>query len=63
MSVYVSTFNPLRMEEQEILALATGREHLLDRILIEMERCLKPQSNHHFLLHGPRGIGKSFFTK
>jgi len=63
MSVYISTFNPLRMEEQEFLALATGREHLLKKVLIEMERCLKPQSNHHFLLHGPRGIGKSFFTK
>ncbi len=63
MSVYVSTFNPLRMEMQEILALATGREHLLNRVLVEMERCLKPQSNHHFLLHGPRGIGKSYFTK
>lgn len=63
MSAYISTFNPLRMEEQEILALATGREHPLEQILSEMERCLKPQTNHHFLLHGPRGIGKSFFTK
>lgn len=63
MSVYISTFNPLRMEEREILALATGREHLKDKLLLEMERCLKPQSNNHFLMHGPRGIGKSFFTK
>ena len=63
MSVYISTFNPLRMEELEILALATGREHLLKQLLREMEVCLKPQSNNHFLMHGPRGIGKSFFTK
>jgi len=51
------------MEEHEIVALTTGREYLLKQLLNEMEVCLKPQSNNHFLLHGPRGIGKSFFTK
>jgi len=63
MSGYISTFNPLRMEEQEILALATGIEHRAKQILGEMERCLKPITNHHFLLYAPRGFGKSFFTK
>lgn len=61
--VHVKKYNPLEMSNDDILALATGREKLLDIMLTEMKVCLKPRSNQHFVLHGPRGIGKSFFTK
>ena len=62
-TVLVKKYNPLEMSSEDVLALATGREKLLDIILSEMKVCLKKGSNQHFVLHGPRGIGKSFFTK
>lgn len=63
MSSYIKKFNPLEMEEEEVLALATGRERLLDIMLKEMQQCLAPKSSQHYMLYGPRGIGKSFFTR
>lgn len=62
-TVLVKKYNPLEMSEEDVLALATGREKLLDIMLSEMKVCLKKGSNQHFVLHGPRGIGKSFFTR
>lgn len=62
-AVLVKKYNPLEMSEEDVLALATGREKLLDIMLSEMKVCLKKGSNQHFVLHGPRGIGKSFFTR
>jgi tetratricopeptide (TPR) repeat protein len=63
MSSYIKKFNPLEMEEEEVLALATGRERLLETMLQEMQQCKKNNSNQHYVLYGPRGIGKSFFTR
>ena len=63
MSTFIKKFNPLEMSEDEILGLATGREKLLEIMLQEMKVCLKKGSNQHFILYGPRGIGKSFFTR
>jgi tetratricopeptide (TPR) repeat protein len=63
MSSYIKKFNPLEMEEEEVLALATGREKLLEIMLKEMQQCLHPKSSQHYMLYGPRGIGKSFFTR
>jgi tetratricopeptide (TPR) repeat protein len=63
MSSYIKKFNPLEMEEEEVLALATGRERLLEIMLKEMQQCLHPKSSQHYMLYGPRGIGKSFFTR
>jgi superkiller protein 3 len=63
MSALVKKFNPLEMSEDLILAIATGREKILDQMLHEMKVCLKKGSNQHFMLYGPRGIGKSFFTR
>jgi Flp pilus assembly protein TadD len=63
MTDQVKIFNPLEMSEELILAVATGREKLLDQMLHEMKVCLKKGSNQHFILYGPRGIGKSFFSR
>ena len=63
MSSYIKKFNTLEMEEEEVLALATGRERLLSIMLKEMQQCLSPKSSQHYMLYGPRGIGKSFFTR
>jgi tetratricopeptide (TPR) repeat protein len=63
MSSYIKKFNPLEMDEEEVLVLATGREKLLEIMLKEMQQCLHPKSSQHYMLYGPRGIGKSFFTR
>jgi tetratricopeptide (TPR) repeat protein len=63
MNSYIKKFNPLEMEEEEVLALATGRERLLEIMIKEMQQCLAPKSSQHYMLYGPRGIGKSFFTR
>lgn len=62
-AVLVKKYNPLEMSNDDILALSTGREKLLTTMLSEMKICLKKGSNQHYVLHGPRGIGKSFFTR
>lgn len=62
-NILTNKYNALQIPEIEVLSLATGRERLLEVMLSEMEVCLKKGSNQHFLIHGPRGIGKSFFTR
>ena len=63
MSRPISRFNPQRMTEEEILSLSTGRDNLLKLMMGDMQVCLHPNSNQHFIFYGPRGIGKSFFTR
>lgn len=63
MSRPISRFNPQRMTEEEILSLSTGRDNLLKLMMDDMQVCLHPNSNQHFIFYGPRGIGKSFFTR
>lgn len=59
----ISRFNPQRMSEEDVLALATGRENILKIMLEDMQACLEEEGNQHFIFYGPRGIGKSFFTR
>lgn len=63
MSKHISRFNPQRMSEDDVLNLATGRDNLLKLMVDDMQTCMHPNSNQHFILYGPRGIGKSFFTR
>ncbi len=63
MNSITKKFNPLEMDEEEVLALATGRERLLKVMLEELKQCLGTGSSQHYILYGPRGIGKSFFTR
>jgi len=63
MSRHISRFNPLEMLEEDILLLATGRERLLETIITEMKFCLTGGGSQQFVIYGPRGMGKSFFTR
>ncbi len=56
-------FNPADMSEEDVIALATGREKLLATMLEEMKPCVKSKISQHYVLFGPRGIGKSFFIR
>ena len=63
MGELISKFDPQQMESSVILALATAREKLLQSVINEMKTCLKPNGNQHFIISGPRGRGKSFFSR
>ena len=56
-------FNPIDMSKEDVIALATGREKILATMLEEMKSCVKSQISQHYVLFGPRGIGKSFFIR
>lgn len=59
----ITRFNPQKMDDNDVLSLATGREILMESTLDDMKRCLSGSGNIHFVIFGPRGMGKSFFTK
>ncbi len=62
---FVRSFMTHRMGDAEILALSTGRERELSRILAAVERSRKaaPGSMQHLVLYGARGFGKSFMAR
>lgn len=61
----VRTFMTQDMKDEDILALSTGREAVLERILDALERSYKaaPGTLQHVVLYGNRGFGKSFMTR
>ncbi|MEZ4953880.1 MAG: hypothetical protein R2825_09930 [Saprospiraceae bacterium] len=64
MSHYISRFNPYQMDDRTILAVATGRKLPLHQIMSDLEEMyLGRGDTSHLLIQGPRGIGKSFFSK
>ena len=56
-------FNPIDMSKEDVIALATGREKILATMLDEMKSYVNSQISQHYVLFGPRGIGKSFFIR
>jgi len=61
---YIAKFNPYSMDDETILAVATGRKCLLGRVVKTLEDNLNSESvAQHTLIRGPRGMGKSFFLK
>lgn len=61
----VRTFMTQNMADEDILALSTGRESELARIIGAIERSRKaaPGTLQHVVLYGNRGFGKSFMTR
>jgi len=59
----IKKYNPLNMSEEDVLALATGREKILHVMLKEMKSCLDSNLSQHYVFFGPRGIGKSYFMR
>ncbi|MCD4794578.1 MAG: tetratricopeptide repeat protein [Bacteroidales bacterium] len=61
---YIAKFNPYSMDNETILAVATGRKYLLNQVLGTLTDNLETSSvAQHFVIRGPRGMGKSFFLK
>lgn len=52
-------YNPDQMTGDELQATLTVRKGILDSILDELRVRAKSKVNQHFLITGPRGIGKT----
>ena len=65
MSAFIARFNPHQMDDETVLALATGRKHALAIALDTLADNREGQGaeRQHLLVVGPRGRGKSFFLK
>ena len=65
MSAFIARFNPHQMDDETVLALATGRKHALAVALDTLADNREGQGaeRQHLLVVGPRGRGKSFFLK
>ena len=61
----ISRFNPSRMADEHINALATGRDKEIERILrtVRANRDTPSAPNEHLLIRGQRGMGKSFLLR
>lgn len=56
-------FNPSRLDREELEATFVGRQELLSRLEADMVADAERHTSRHWLLMGPRGIGKSHFTE
>src|SRR3990172_9174975 len=59
MSAVIHAFRPNRTSVEDLEAIFVGREHLLQDILLHLNRWQAGVSRQHYLFIGPRGIGKT----
>jgi tetratricopeptide (TPR) repeat protein len=59
----LKSFNPHEMSAETVVAVATGREQPLDRILSIVRDNLDAEQLQHVIVSAPRGYGKSFFLR
>ncbi len=52
-------YNPAEMPAEDLEATFVGRQHLLDRLITAVREQTDAGSIQHYLLLGPRGIGKT----
>ncbi|MGZ3460915.1 MAG: AAA family ATPase, partial [Archangium sp.] len=62
MSEKVSLYNPRDTPPEQLEAMLTGREPLLKEILDSLREQAEAPTRQHWLLRGPRGIGKTHLT-
>jgi tetratricopeptide (TPR) repeat protein len=62
MSEKVSLYNPRDTPPEQLEAMLTGREPLLKELLDSLREQAQAPSRQHWLLRGPRGIGKTHLT-
>jgi tetratricopeptide (TPR) repeat protein len=60
---FLKAFNPHELPPDVVLAVATGREEQLARILSVVRDNLSAPVKQHIIVSAPRGYGKSFFLR
>ncbi len=58
---FLSKFTPSMMTKENLRAIFVQREFLLGHILEGLQESVSNGDKHHYLLAGPRGIGKTHF--
>lgn len=56
-------YNPQNASPEELKATFTAREQMLQDLLDQIKQQSKSKSNQHYLVIGPRGIGKTNFLQ
>ncbi|WP_309242997.1 ATP-binding protein [Hyalangium versicolor] len=62
MSPHVSLYNPRATPPEQLEAMLVGREPLLKEILSNLQEQARGQTRQHWLIRGPRGMGKTHLT-
>ena len=62
MSEKISLYNPRDTPPEQLEAMLTGREPLLKELLDSLREQMDSPTRQHWLLRGPRGIGKTHLT-
>ena len=59
MAGVIHVFRPRRTLPEDLEAIFVGREHLIEDMLVHLNRWEAGVTRQHYLLIGPRGIGKT----
>jgi len=59
----IDVFNPRRLSDRQVEAIATGREAILAELVDTIERNSRGGTIQHLALVAPRGYGKSFLLR
>ncbi len=59
----IAKYNPLDIADETLRAIYVGREHLLEELLERLRAQATGETTQHYLVYGPRGIGKTAFLK
>ena len=62
MSTHVSLYNPRATPPEQLEAMLVGREPLLKELLANLQEQARGQTRQHWLIRGPRGMGKTHLT-
>ena len=62
MSTHVSLYNPRATPPEQLEAMLVGREPLLKELLTNLQEQARGQTRQHWLIRGPRGMGKTHLT-
>jgi tetratricopeptide (TPR) repeat protein len=62
MSTQLSLYNPRSTPPEQLEAMLVGRDALLKELLDNLREQAKGQTRQHWLIRGPRGMGKTHLT-
>jgi TolA-binding protein/DNA-binding MarR family transcriptional regulator len=59
MTIQIPTYNPRLLPHKVLESMLVGRKDIIEDIFSDLERQVRSESRQHWLIRGPRGIGKT----